>query len=64
VTGGEECALALVLRGEAQLLANGRRLDRWAISVSHGGGLAIGFVIATQSTKPGHIESGEEEADG
>jgi holo-[acyl-carrier protein] synthase len=64
VTVGEGGGLELVLRGNARLLAKGRRLDRWAISVSHERGLAIGLVIATQSSKPGQIESDEEESDG
>lgn len=61
---GEGGVLELILRGEARLLAEGRRLDRWAISVSHERGLAIGLVIATQSSKPGHIKSGGEDGHG
>jgi holo-[acyl-carrier protein] synthase len=61
---GEGGVLELILRGEARFLAARRRLDRWAISVSHERGLAIGLVIAAQSSKPGHLESSGEDRDG
>ncbi len=61
VAVGDGGALELALHGEARLLANSKQLDRWAISVSHERGLAIGLVIATRSSTPGYIESGEEE---
>ncbi len=44
-----ECAgqPELRLNGEARALAEARGLHSWAISVSHDGGYAIAFVVAT-----------------
>ncbi len=42
----------VILHGRARELAEAQGLDEWAISLSHDGGLAIAFVVATGSTKP------------
>jgi holo-[acyl-carrier protein] synthase len=39
----------VILHNQAKKLAEEQGLDEWAISLSHDGGIAIAFVVATQS---------------
>lgn len=63
VSIGDGGCLNLTLHGEARRLAKDRRLDRWAISLSHEGCHAVGFAIAAQSAGHGPTVNGEEERD-
>ena len=38
----------VILHGRARALAEAQGLNEWAISLSHDGGMAIAFVVATQ----------------
>ena len=39
----------VILHNRAKVLAEEQGLDEWAISLSHDGGIAIAFVVASQS---------------
>jgi holo-[acyl-carrier protein] synthase len=41
----------VILHNRAKALAEEQGLDEWAISLSHDGGIAIAFVIASQTSK-------------
>ena len=47
VMRGESGCPAVILHGRAATLAVDRGLTRWALSLTHDGGLALAFVVAT-----------------
>jgi holo-[acyl-carrier protein] synthase len=57
-------SLGLALRGEARELADRQRLNEWAISVSHEGGLALGFVVAAHVSRSNATYPDQEEDHG
>jgi holo-[acyl-carrier protein] synthase len=48
VIGGAGGQPQIRLHGEALALAESRGLDHWAVSMSHDGGMAVAFVVASQ----------------